>query len=268
MISRVLLLAASGILTLACGGQQPPAQPSSQASSQPSKCHKCKKKDCKCPQNKEHKAQEDKAHHPAHKAHQDHKGTHHHGFDNPKKFAERWNSPERDVYQKPAEIIAAMGISPGRTVVDLGSGTGYLLPHLSAAVGSKGKVIAVDVEPAMVEYLNKASKKAGWTNVTVQQGKSDDPGLSAASVDRLVVLNVWHHIANRVEFGKKLAAALRPGGSITIVDFLKEKTEGHGPPMEMRLTAETIADELSKAGFKTEIVEETMPRHYIVRGTL
>lgn len=159
-----------------------------------------------------------------------------------------------------------MQIAPGATVMDLGAGTGYLVPRLSAAVGESGTVIAQDISPEMIEYLSLTKEKAGWTNVTVSQGAPDDPGLDAGSVDRIVTLNVWHHINDRPAFGRALYASLRPAGMVVIVDFLDEETEGFGPPMEMRLPAEQVVAELNEAGFQATIIEETMPRHYVVRG--
>ncbi|MEM9488541.1 MAG: methyltransferase domain-containing protein [Myxococcota bacterium] len=193
---------------------------------------------------------------------------HKHNFDRPEVFAERWNAPERDSYQKPEEILAALAIQPGQTVVDLGAGTGYLLPRLARAVGPTGTVIALDVEPAMVRYLDEAAARAGWSNVETHLGAPDDPRLDRASVDRVVTLNVWHHIDGRPAYARRLAAALKPGAVVVVVDFLRQETEGPGPPMNMRLSAEQVIGDLEAAGFRAETVAETMPRHYVVRAVL
>ena len=192
--------------------------------------------------------------------------THVHHFNEPAKYAERWNDPQRDAWQKPEEITRALGLSAGEAVADLGAGTGYLIPFLREAVGEGGKVIAIDIEKAMVDYLRDAASKKGWTNVTVRQSKVDDPSLDKGEVHAVVILNTWHHIANRIAFAKGLRAAIKPGGYIVIVDFLKEETEGFGPPAPMRLAEHTVVDELRGAGFEAQIVEETLPRHYILRG--
>lgn len=192
-----------------------------------------------------------------------HRGDH---FADPEKFVPAWNAPERDEWQKPNEILAAMNIEPGDTVVDLGAGTGYLIPKLSAAVGPSGTVLAADIEPAMLAFLDEAAKKEGWTNVRTHASAPDDPKLAPGSVDAIVALNVWHHVGDREAYAQKLKAALKPGGVFVVVDFLKEETEGFGPPVRMRLTAEQVLAELSAGGLEASIVEETLPRHYIVRG--
>src|SRR5688572_13035918 len=86
---------------------------------------------------------------------------HHDAFVDPAKLATRWNDPERDRWQHPEEIVAALDLTPGATVADIGAGTGYMVAHLSKAVGENGKVIAVDVEPAMIEYLARRRGELG-----------------------------------------------------------------------------------------------------------
>lgn len=191
-------------------------------------------------------------------------GPHH--FAEPEKYVPAWNSPERDVWQKPGEIVAALGVQPGAAVVDLGAGTGYLIPPLSAAVGAEGTVIAADIEPAMLAFLDEAGAEEGWGNVRTHQARPDSLALPEASVDGVVTLNVWHHVADREAYAADLATMLKPGAAFVVVDFLKEDTEGFGPPMAMRLTAEQVVAELTAGGLEAEVVEETMPRHYVVRG--
>lgn len=192
-----------------------------------------------------------------------HRGDH---FIDPKRFVSSWNAPERDAWQKPEEILAAMNVQPGSTVVDLGAGTGYLIDELSAAVGSEGTVIAADIEPAMLAFLEDAARKEGWTNVRTHASRPDDPQLPPSSVDAIVALNVWHHVGDREDYAAKLREALRPGGVFVIVDFLAEETDGFGPPLKMRLSAERVIEELQAGGLAASVVEETLPRHYIVRG--
>lgn len=202
-----------------------------------------------------------------HKHGHKHNSKKHHRFDKPEEFAQRWNDTARDAWQKPDEIMKLMTIPEGGVVADLGAGTGYLLPSLSKAVGAKGKVIAMDVEPSMVEFLKKYATDKKLTNITPKLVKMDDPGQSAGSVDRFVSLNVWHHIEGRKKYAAKLFAATKPGGSVYIVDFLKAKTEGFGPPLEMRLTESQVEEDLKSGGFTTETLKETLPRHYIIKAT-
>lgn len=208
----------------------------------------------------------------AHQHHHDH--AHHHGghdeqmaemphrFERADEWAARFDDPARDAWQKPDEVVAAMAIAPGMTVADVGAGTGYFEGRLSAAVGAKGAVIATDLEPDMVRYMTERAHKAGWANVTAQLGGATEPGLAAASVDRVLIVDVWHHLADRVGFARGLAAALRPGGQVIVVDF--ELTSDRGPPKEHKLAATAIASDLAAAGLATSMATETLPDQYIV----
>ncbi len=187
-------------------------------------------------------------------------------FADPKRYTASWNDPGRDAWQKPDEILAAAGLTPGARVVDLGAGTGYLLPPLSAAVGPAGEVLALDVEPAMLTFLDESIAKEGWKNVRTHRAAYDDPGLAPASVDAVVTLNVWHHVEGRPAYAKRVLQALKPGGRFVVVEFLKGPTEGFGPPLEMRISAEEVAADLRAGGFEVEILAESLPRHAIIRG--
>ena len=208
-------------------------------------------------------------HSAAHKSgagHFDRRSMDHH-FKSPEAFAPHWNSSQRDQWQKPTEIVASLGLRRGATVGDLGAGTGYLIEFLRTAVGESGRVVALDVEPAMIQYLQKRRVDAGWDNVEPRQNAHDDPALGAASVDAVVTLNTWHHVAGRTAFAKKIYAGLTKGGRFVVVDFIAEPTPGQGPPMEMRLAPETVVAELQAAGFSATVIDESLPRHYIVVAT-
>src|SRR5262249_28911877 len=129
---------------------------------------------------------------PTHDAH------HHHGplvhrFESAEAWAKDLDDPARDAWQKPAEVIAALRIEPGMTVVDLGAGTGYFLPHLSRAVGPQGKVIALDIEADMVRYMKERAGREGLPNVEARQVSPSDPALPPGSVDRVLIVDTWHH---------------------------------------------------------------------------
>ncbi|MBK8254368.1 MAG: class I SAM-dependent methyltransferase [Polyangiaceae bacterium] len=203
------------------------------------------------------------AHHGNHGAHAG--GPLIHGFSGAENWAKEFDSPERDAWQKPTEVVSLLQLAPGMKVADIGAGTGYFEPHLSRAVTATGRVFAIDVEPDMVRYLNERIARENLTNVTASKGAFEDPGLAAQSVDRIVIVDTWHHIANRDAYAKKLADALVPGGFVAIVDFTMEAS--HGPPKEMRLAPEAIQKELQTAGFVTSLATETLPDQYVVIGT-
>ncbi|WP_437616936.1 class I SAM-dependent methyltransferase [Sorangium sp. So ce834] len=210
-------------------------------------------------------------HGPGHGHHAGHGPGHGHGpgplvhrFERAEDWVPAFEGPERDAWQKPAEVVAAMRIAPGMRVADLGAGTGYFLPHLSRAVGPAGAVIGLDIEQDMVRYMTERAARERLANVTARQVRPDDPGLDPGSVDRILVVDTWHHIPDRPAYAAKLKAALRPDGAVVVVDFTEAAS--HGPPKDHRIPAEAVAAELRAGGLSPEIVAEDLPEQYIVVG--
>jgi len=180
-------------------------------------------------------------------------------------FSAHFDDPARDAWQRPAEVIEHLRIPPGSTVVDLGAGTGYFIAALSKGVGPSGKVLALDVEQKMVDFMARRAREQQLTNVEPKLVQPDDPGLTARSVSRILIVNTWHHIDDRSAYARRLAAALAPGGELWIVDFTLESDLG--PPAGHRLDAPRVVSELEAGGLDAEVVEpEALPKQYLVRA--
>lgn len=186
----------------------------------------------------------------------------HHDFSDADSYAKRFDSPERLAWQKPDEVVALLEAKPGMTVVDLGAGTGYFMPYLAAAVGAKGHVLELDVEENMVKHLTERAKSEELGQVEARKVPYDDPQLEAGSVDRILIVDTWHHIDDRPVYSAKLKEALAPGGRIMVVDF--ERSSPQGPPPQHRLEASEVIQELEAGGLEAEQLEETLPYQYVV----
>ena len=185
-----------------------------------------------------------------------------HAFPHPQHYADRLDDPERDAWQKPGEVVEMLACEAGMVAADIGAGTGYFLSALSEAVGPAGTVLGLDIEPTMVERMTARIEQDALLNARAATVEPNDPGLEPASVDRVLIVNTWHHIPERTAYARKLRPALRPGGRLLIVDFTMESP--HGPPPQMRLTIDTVRAELEAAGFTTEVLEESLPYQYVV----
>ncbi|MEO6774830.1 MAG: class I SAM-dependent methyltransferase [Kofleriaceae bacterium] len=187
-----------------------------------------------------------------------------HRFEHAEEWAKKFDDPARDAWQKPDLVIAALELAPTMTVADVGAGTGYFTVRLARAV-PHGQVIATDLEPDMIRYIGERAAREHLTNVRTALATATDPNLPAGSVDRILVADVWHHVADRVGYARGLAAALRPGGRIAIVDFTREATRI--PAAHPRVAPEAAIAELRAAGLDASLSPTKLPDQYIVIGT-
>lgn len=192
-----------------------------------------------------------------------HDATVHHRFDDAAHWAKVFDDPARDAWQKPAELVAWLELGAGRRVADLGTGTGYFVPHLANAVGSGGKVFAVDIEPALVDHVRERARAASLSQVEAILAAPDDPKLPAGGVDLILIVDTWHHIDARIAYLAKLRDALAPGGRVAVVDF-KMGEIPVGPPPAHRLAPAAVEAEFAKGGWlPAGSTDAVLPYQYV-----
>ena len=129
--------------------------------------------------------------------------------------------PTRDEKQRPGELIRSMGLQPGMTIADVGTGVGYMLPFLSRRVGPTGHVIAEDIFDDFLAGAKQHAATLKLENVTFVKGTETDPKLPAGSVDLVLALDVYHHF----DYPDKMLAAihqsLKDGGKLVVVEYYK-----------------------------------------------
>lgn len=178
-------------------------------------------------------------------------------------WAQRFDNPARDVEQRPDEVIRALELEPTMTVADVGAGTGYFAVRLARALPD-GAVIATDLEPEMVRYLDERARREQLPNLRAVRATTTTSGLAANSVDAILVVHVWHHITARSCYARDLAAALRPGGKLVIVDFPPDAPKG--PPAHHRLSSQQVVAELAREGFTATVSPIQLPGQYIIEA--
>jgi ubiquinone/menaquinone biosynthesis C-methylase UbiE len=172
-------------------------------------------------------------------------------------------TPDRDGWQKPQQIVDALRLESGAAVADIGAGTGYFSVRFAAAVGPKGTVYANDIDAGLIDHLTHRAAEHGLKNLKPALGRPDDPLLPPASVELVFICDVIHHIENRGPYYKKLAGALRPGGRLAIVDFHKRELPV-GPPPAMKIDKPDLIAELDQAGFALREEFDFLPYQYFL----
>ena len=192
-----------------------------------------------------------------------HDATAMHSFADVEHWTAVFDDPARDAWQKPEELVAALGLRPGMRVADLGAGTGYLEHRLSAAVGPRGAVLAIDTEPALVEHLRARAEKEHLDNVTPILASTDLARIPARSVDLVLILDTYHHIGDRLTYLAGLGRALRPDGRIAIVDWQKRELPV-GPGIAHKLARAHVVGEMEEAGYQLAEEPAILPYQYFL----
>ena len=123
--------------------------------------------------------------------------SHHHGSRSVEEWLRILEDPSRDEWQKPAQVLEALGLRPGQDVADIGAGTGYFSVRFAEAVGPGGKVFAVDIDQGLIDHLNERAKDAGLSNLKAVLAAAHDPLLGEKSLDIVFVCDVIHHVRDR-----------------------------------------------------------------------
>ena len=156
-----------------------------------------------------------------------------------------FETPGRDTRLQIERVMTLLGISPGKTVADIGAGSGWFTVRAARRVGATGTVIAEDINPNAIRTIEARAKKEQLANVRTVQGTPDDLKLPPNSVDAALLLKVYHEIAHPVPVMKELRATLKPGGRVGIIDRNGNGTD-HG------LDRAVVEREMHEAGFKVK----------------
>ncbi len=166
--------------------------------------------------------------------------------------ADEWirtlDGPQRVASMKIAEVVAALKLQPGRTVADIGAGTGLFEVPLATAVGPRGRVYAVDIDAGFFPEIRKRATDANVTNVDTVLGKFTDPALPVKNIDLAFFHDVIHHIADRGAYLKTLATYLAAQGRIAVVDFEAGKGP-HSAAPELEVSRDQLIGWMRDAGF-------------------
>jgi SAM-dependent methyltransferase len=158
-------------------------------------------------------------------------------------------APDRDLWQRPDQIMDAMGIADASVVADIGAGSGWFTIRLARRVGPQGLVYAEDVQKEMINAILRRVGREGFSNVKAVLGLKNDPRLPASSLDAVLIVDAYHEIEDRVTMLSNLAKALKPQGRLGIVDFRLDGT-GPGPAPEERVSPDVVVNDAKKAGLK------------------
>jgi ubiquinone/menaquinone biosynthesis C-methylase UbiE len=184
----------------------------------------------------------------------------------PTKFVGQFEVESREVYAARDRVVAACGLKPGTVVADVGAGTGLYTRLFADKVGPDGQVYAVDIAPKFLEHIRKTAREAGLKNVTPVLCNPDSADLPPNSVDLVFVCDTYHHFEFPERTLASLHRALRPGGRLIVVDFIRIPGQSREWVLNhVRAGQEVVEKEIATAGFrKSGEVTDVLKDNYLV----
>lgn len=176
----------------------------------------------------------------------------------------KYEDPNRVNWQNPEIVFTKMGDLAGKTVADIGTGSGYFAFRL---IRKGADVIGIDIEPKFLDYIE--ARKSEITGVlkdriTTRLAKEDDPLLQNGEVDYVLIVNTYFYLGDRLSYLRKVRNGLKNGGKLIVVDY-KAGDLPVGPANDMKVSIEKANTEITAQGFKIiEIDKESLQYQYII----
>jgi SAM-dependent methyltransferase len=171
--------------------------------------------------------------------------------------------PQRVAEEQPDQLVSQLALRRGEVVADIGAGTGYISRRLARAVGPTGKVLAVDVQPEMIALLKDLGARQDFTNIVPVLGEVIDPQLPTASVDLVLLVDVYHEFSYPWEMMQGICRALKPGGRVVFVEYRGEDPNVPIKPLH-KMTQVQVKKEMSVLPLDWVQTIEVLPRQHIL----
>lgn len=169
--------------------------------------------------------------------------------------------PDRATEEQPQKMIAALGLKSTDVVADIGAGSGYISQLLAGEV-PKGKVLAVDVQPEMIELLKQRITKNNIANIQPKLGTEQSPELPAASIDLAIMVDAYHEFSYPHEMMVGIVSALKPGGRVVLTEYRGEDPQVFIKPHH-KTTQKQIQQEMKAVGLKLLKNERVLPQQHL-----
>ncbi|MEZ5894551.1 MAG: class I SAM-dependent methyltransferase [Parvularculaceae bacterium] len=185
-------------------------------------------------------------------------------------WLEQMEVGSRELYSAREAVADAIALKEGAVVADIGAGTGLYSLLFSERVGPSGRVFAEDIEPMFLNLINQRAEDAGASNVTAVLGRENDVSLPDNAIDVVFIADTYHYFEDRESVMKTVYRALKPGGSLVIVDYdLKPDQPRPEDKAQVRFGKAGVVSEIEFIGFKLadDIAVPGLSENYFLRFT-
>jgi precorrin-6B methylase 2 len=171
--------------------------------------------------------------------------------------------PERDAEEHTEKLVGELKVKPGDVIADIGAGTGYFTRRLAKKTGPTGSVLAVEIQPEMLDLLTNQMHQAGITNVKPVLGTASDPKLGTNTIDLALMVDVYHELEFPFEMMDAITRALKPGGRVVFVEFRGEDPAVPIKPLH-KMTEAQVKKEMSALPLRWVETIGVLPRQHII----
>ena len=172
------------------------------------------------------------------------------------------NRPERIREEMPDDVVANMGLESDHVVADIGAGSGYFSFRIADRVPS-GKVLAVDIQPEMLQLIERQKTDTGVANIEGVLGQIDNPNLAPNSIDAAIMVDAYHEFSHPFEMINGIYNALRPGGRIFLLEYRGEDDSVPIRPLH-KMTEEQVVKEMSVFGLEWTDTLDFLPWQHMM----
>jgi ubiquinone/menaquinone biosynthesis C-methylase UbiE len=171
--------------------------------------------------------------------------------------------PEREREEQPRKLMEALKLKPGLVVADVGAGSGYFTFPIAKKLGADGKVLAVDIQPEMLDIIRKRAKVGKIKNVEPVQGTEKDPKLPEGEVDLILMVDVYHEFSYPLEMTEAMVRSLKPGGRLVFVEY---RMEDPRVPIKLlhKMTEKQVIKEMKPHALRWVETLNVLPRQHII----
>ena len=170
--------------------------------------------------------------------------------------------PRREVEEQPSKIVSALNLAPDNVVADIGAGTGYLSFRIAPLL-TEGKVLAVDIQPEMLEIIDFFKQEKNISNVEPILATLTNPNLPDASVDLALMVDAYHELEYPQEVMTGIVKALKPGGKVVLVEY-----RGENPLIMIKrlhkMTQKQVRKEMQAVGLVWRETKNLLPQQHLM----
>jgi ubiquinone/menaquinone biosynthesis C-methylase UbiE len=170
---------------------------------------------------------------------------------------------DRETTEQPEHVLDVLGVKEGMTVADVGAGSGYFTVRIARRIGSRGRVLATDLQPEMLDLLRAKVAKASLVNVVPVLATEGDAKLPRNELDLVLMVDVYHELPKPSATLAQVRAALRPEGRLALVEYRGEDPDVPIKP-EHKTTLAQVRRELEANGFVFRSSDESLPQQRII----